>query len=233
MLRVIILEYTLATLCMVFSRKLISKSEYVLYSFIPLFLVAKLREQIGQIMMDNAANCETAMETIANLCLSDGVPFDKIGNQIWCIDSYNPFLIEGDLAQIARCFPHIINIAVQTIIKEIKEYPAELVKTSKFCSVDVPLTVQSHTMRLASDPIGKAHAIVTALHSSGQRCEELTKIIKTGNIMKHWNIQPQQLLWDVETCWSSLYGMIGRILDLYEVSTLHFCFMTTCNSNFL
>ncbi|KAF8902744.1 hypothetical protein CPB84DRAFT_1678641, partial [Gymnopilus junonius] len=129
---------------------------------------------IGQIIMDNAGNCNTAMEKIQRCCAADDICFDADGNH--CRTNY---LVQYEDA-------------------------------------------------LCADPVGKTCSTVRALRSSGQQRSELREIIMDGNKAGCWipSIRPVQLLRDVDTRWSSLFGMVGRAIELYPVS---FCIiMKTC-----
>ncbi|KAF8154650.1 hypothetical protein B0H34DRAFT_616846, partial [Crassisporium funariophilum] len=65
--------------------------------------------------------------------------------------------------------------------------------------------------------IGKARAIVAAMRASGQHHEDLREVIDQGNKDGCWAevIPLVQLLWNVETRWSSLLAMIKHVIELY------------------
>jgi len=152
--------------------------------------------------MDNAGNCNTAMEKIQRCCAADGIHFDADGNR-------------------CRCFPHVINISAQTVVKELKENPSMVVSCASSPTTH-PEQLQYLTRyedALRSDPIGKTRSTVGVLWASGQQCAELREIIVKGNKDNCWNppLRPVQLLRDVETRWSSLFGMVGRAIELYPV----------------
>ncbi|KAL1684960.1 ribonuclease H-like domain-containing protein [Schizophyllum commune] len=94
-----------------------------------------------------------------------------------------------------RCFPHVVNIAVKGGLKA-----------------------------LSSDVVAAARAIVVALRASGLRREDLSEVIRIGNLEKVWRDQHGKpvalpdvtLLRDVDTRWSSTFLMINRLLVLYE-----------------
>ena len=63
--------------------------------------------------------------------------------------------------------------------------------------------------------------IVTACHSSGQRHEEFTEIIKEGNksgTFGQGGLHVVALLRDMDIHWSSTYLMVDRVLEMYPVS---------------
>jgi len=126
------------------------------------------------------------------------------------------------------CFPHIINIAVQHVLK-------------KMSSVEVPDNDddpqvaagtnegrrfgQSFEDACAQDPIARLRRIVMAIRSSGQRRDALMRWIETGNQSglfvlnnKQVQIQQKQLLRDVQTRWDSTYQMIKRCIEMRVVS---------------
>jgi hypothetical protein len=73
------------------------------------------------------------------------------------------------MAYYASCFPHIINILVQTVLKELKENPDEPVllscsnPDSKQCA-----ELLEYANTLAVDPMGGARSLVGACRKSGQ-----------------------------------------------------------------
>ena len=121
-----------------------------------------------------------------------------------------------------RCFPHIINIATQTVNKELKENP-HMVVVSAATPADSPdrrNELQRYETALVSDPVGKARSIVAALRVSGQRRADLREIIFQGNLEKCWDVPVPlaQPLRDCDTRWASLRAMINRVIELYPVS---------------
>jgi hypothetical protein len=103
------------------------------------------------------------------------------------------------LQSSCRCFPHITNIACQTIIKELKENPHYPIHSS---SLDPEKweELEKYASALASDPVGIARTIVGACWKSGQRCAELKLTIEVGNEQEWWEHLPVlQLLRDIET----------------------------------
>jgi hypothetical protein len=69
---------------------------------------------------------------------------------------------------ICRCFPHIINIAAQTVAKELKENPFMVVSGLESDPNRIEY-LENYETALRADPIGGARGIVAALRSSGQR----------------------------------------------------------------
>ena len=68
--------------------------------------------------MDNACNNDTFMTTLEGKLTSEGISFNKIERRIWCRFKvyilYHFFLIHN-----FRCFPHIVNLAVKTVLGNI------------------------------------------------------------------------------------------------------------------
>jgi hypothetical protein len=120
-----------------------------------------------------------------------------------------------------RCFPHIINIAVQTMVKELKENPSMVVSTAlrDNMSIEEIKALEDYEAAIRADPPGKSRSIVSTCRSSGQRRAELQEIILDGNKSGLWKLRQVQLLRDVDTRWSSLFGMIGRVIELYQASS--------------
>lgn len=76
--------------------------------------------------------------------------------------------------------------------------------------------------------LNKARGLIQKIHSSGQRSERFTNIIKGGNQYGWWkdpqgsaiSIRPRQLLRDVKTRWDSTYQMLVRLQEFCQVSLL-------------
>jgi len=142
------------------------------------------------------------------------------------------------------CFPHIINITVQHVLK-------------KMSSVDIPENDddsigepnadvgrgfgQSFADACAQDPVARLRKIVMVIRSSGQRRDALMRWIETGNqngmfVLNNRSvqIQPRQLLRDVRTRWDSTYQMIKRSIEMRLVNLLlfhEFFELTVCLGN--
>jgi len=80
--------------------------------------------------------------------------------------------------------------------------------------------LRAYDTAIKTDPVGKARTIVSTCRSSGQRRADLRDIIVAGCEQKIWKLRPVQLLRDVETRWSSLRCMVGRVIELYPVSNI-------------
>jgi hypothetical protein len=128
-----------------------------------------------------------------------------------------------ELTPFVRCFPHVVNIAVQTVLKEVKENPYFPVIDSAPDTSNPSDELQQYADALSSDPVKSLREIVAICRKSGQRCEELQKIIATGNASNSWGIiiRPVQLLRDCETRWSSTYNMVDHVIELYPVSGIY------------
>ncbi|KAJ7663376.1 hypothetical protein DFH06DRAFT_986792, partial [Mycena polygramma] len=103
-------------------------------------------------------------------------------------------------SELESCFPHVVNIAVKTGLKELSELPTY---APDIC-----------------DPVAEARTLVTACRASGQRREAFEKIIKEGNEAGGFGDPAQPLrevglLKDVETRWSATFLMIDRLLEQY------------------
>lgn len=115
----------------------------------------------------------------------------------------------------------MINIAVQTILKELRSghTPGEILiqisthsDSSSSPNMNSLGNLVAYSEALAADPVGKCRAVVIACRVSGKRRAELQMVICTGNELNWWTPQicQVQLLQDCEThC---------RIIELYPVS---------------
>jgi hypothetical protein len=129
------------------------------------------------------------------------------------------------------CFPHTVNIAVQHVLDKMSsikapnndDEPDELVSAA---STDEGRGFgQTFEAACAQDPIARLRKIVMAIRSSGQRREAFMTWIETGNnsglfVLQNncVQIQPRQLLRDVQTRWDSTYQMMKRCIEMRLVS---------------
>ncbi|KAJ6506004.1 hypothetical protein DFH09DRAFT_943442, partial [Mycena vulgaris] len=107
------------------------------------------------------------------------------------------------------CFPHVINIAVQTALKVLSALPDLLAADPEYWQV------------LQNDVVGLARSLVTACRASGQRRDDFEETIEKGNENGGWGEPPELLrvvglLKDVDTRWSSIFLMVDRLLELYQ-----------------
>ncbi|KAJ7584888.1 hypothetical protein C8J56DRAFT_789034 [Mycena floridula] len=108
------------------------------------------------------------------------------------------------------CFPHVINIAVQTALKDLKESVPEALQD------DV-----GYWKALAGDAVGRARTVVSAVRSSGQRRADFHDVIEEHNREGASHDPPEflrvvTLLREVETRWSSTFLMIDRVVELLQ-----------------
>ena len=109
-----------------------------------------------------------------------------------------------------------MNIAVKTILLELKENPREPVLASS-SNPDDHAMLSRYAEALASDPVKRTRDIVAGCRASGQRRAELKKVIISGNEQASWDLDVLQLLRDCDTRWSSTKNMITRLIHLYPV----------------
>ncbi|KIK77199.1 hypothetical protein PAXRUDRAFT_167537 [Paxillus rubicundulus Ve08.2h10] len=131
-----------------------------------------------------------------------------------------------------RCFPHIVNIAVQTGLKHLTNVDA-LTKPGEDIT-DVLLKNLNYLDVLRSDVISSACQLVTMCHASGQHHEDLSNIINEGYIMGDQTkdeLRDVTLLHDVVTQWSSIYLMIYRLLELYPACSFRFVISRLLNED--
>ncbi len=135
-----------------------------------------------------------------------------------------------------------MNIAVQTILEELKENGYDPVVATSADPAGPSAKLIEYATAVESDPVGHTRGIVAVCRESSQRREDLEKVINTGNSSNAWGpdvvIRPVQLLRDRETRWSSTFNMVDRLIELYPVSntfengkkTLHHVCSLSCTS---
>lgn len=129
----------------------------------------------------------------------------------------------------------------ETMMKELEQLL--LARDIPFDAADRRIMCFSHVVDLSSgriiralssdplDPIGHARKAVHAIRGSGMRRDGFEEVIVNGNI-KGWfkiigpppqtiQVQPLQLLRDVQTRWDSEYQMLNRIRELRPVCHLN------------
>ncbi|KAJ7769160.1 hypothetical protein DFH07DRAFT_736070, partial [Mycena maculata] len=115
------------------------------------------------------------------------------------------------------CFPHVVNIAVKTGLKELTELPNY--QPNIVCDDNGNIIPQSlrdniqYWKALTCDPVAEAHTLVTACRASGQCRDNFQKAIEDGNAKGGFGDPPQLfhvvgLLKDMETRWSATFLMI-------------------------
>ena len=129
------------------------------------------------------------------------------------------------------CFPHIINIAVQHVLKKMSKVEApdneddseDLIEKSN--ADEGRGFGQTFEAACAQDPIDRLRKIVMTIRASGQRRDAFNAWIDTGNMSGLFvinncpvEIEPNQLLRDVVTRWDSTYQMIKRCIEMRLVS---------------
>jgi len=95
-------------------------------------------------------------------------------------------------SSIYRCFPHIINISAQTIVKELKEHPEMVIPGAlaidPFCNStdEKKADLQLYADAVREDPVGKSRGLVSAFRASGQRRADFRRTIQDGNTDGSW-----------------------------------------------
>ncbi|KAF8691107.1 Encoded by, partial [Rhizoctonia solani] len=164
--------------------------------------------KIGYITLDNASNNHTAMITLADKLSPHGITFSPENNWI-------------------RCFPHILNLAVQTIIKSLGDSANRYRLSMESLNLAIGSASERYLQALESQPIDACRASVAACRSSGTRRERFESVIDTGNalgLFKHPDgtvitIDNLQLLRDSPVRWGSTYLMMDRYETMYPAIT--------------
>ncbi|KZV66296.1 hypothetical protein PENSPDRAFT_585511 [Peniophora sp. CONT] len=150
------------------------------------------------------------------------IRFDRSKNHIRYVFAYW-FCCLQYLTPCDRCFPHVVNIAVQTALKALS--------TNIVSFLDIYDLDSDYADVLMSDVVQRVRTLVHFCRSSSIRREGFLAVIAEGN-KRHWwgtdangnpkELDPLQLLRDVDTRWSSTYLMIDRVLYLLPASNFSF-----------
>ncbi|THH30687.1 hypothetical protein EUX98_g3511 [Antrodiella citrinella] len=170
--------------------------------------------KIGMLTMDNASSGDTMMEELERLLTAAGIRFHRDGNRI-------------------RCFPHVINLAVQAALAKLTEVEPLSTFTFDTAALDDDDTVEdppiatgtrtaleadpSYHAALLRDPVTLVRKLVSSCRVSRLRRDDFHDTILKGNADGSFQqkLRPVQLLRDMEVRWSSTYLMIDRALELY------------------
>ena len=131
----------------------------------------------------------------------------------------------GNVAHI-RCFPHVINICVQEVIKSFESDQI----------IDLVPDDNHETWKEAArkKPLARLRALIRALRASGKRREAFDESIFKSNSKNHFfdpdareqnnqlktvEVPQLNLLRDVDTRWDSVYQMVKRAHLLRPVSS--------------
>ncbi|CAE6524483.1 unnamed protein product [Rhizoctonia solani] len=180
-------------------------------------------DKIGTITLDNASNNDTMMEDLERRMCEAGHTFDKDGNRV-------------------RCFPHIINLAVNAICDALGATGDDYLQRQTSSGHTPSDSTVEYLQALRARPDLRVREIVKALRP-GQRRRALNQIIKEGNDRGIWKIEDVQviqvtnadgtveereeevevviklkvlnLILDVKTRWSSTRDMLFRFSELY------------------
>ncbi|QRW13009.1 AC9 transposase [Ceratobasidium sp. AG-Ba] len=165
---------------------------------------SSIAKQVNCITLDNASNNNTLMEELATYLAPLGAEFHPERNRI-------------------RCFPHIMNLAVNDMLSSLSDAAAEYRAEMSQWDLPIDSKTESYLQALESQPVDVVRAAVHDCRRSGLRREGLHDIIIDGNRLGRfrrpdggaYTIRPLQLLRDVPTRWSSTYNMIERYLELH------------------
>ncbi|KAJ7750263.1 hypothetical protein B0H16DRAFT_1843275 [Mycena metata] len=162
--------------------------------------------------MDNASNNTTFMQHFSVLLAEAGIlDFDAKDNYI-------------------RCFAHIINLCAQATIKAMEKEDSHEIhsETDTETESDDNTPGQVARLRRRAGPIRRCRKMVAFIRKSGQRRDELLRIINEGNEAGLWTefnvgggtavvaLSLVTVLPDVKTRWDSVFYMLRRLRYLQQ-----------------
>ncbi|KIO17968.1 hypothetical protein M407DRAFT_32366 [Tulasnella calospora MUT 4182] len=130
-----------------------------------------------------------------------------------------------------RCFPHVINIATQTLLRYLTGISPDAERedidlgdlfdeTLDTLSMAETISDEDYRTALLLDPLGHSRKIVTWCRASGPRREGFSEAIEDGNKGKLFRVRNLQLALDEPTRWDSSYFMAARLIKLAEAVKL-------------
>jgi hypothetical protein len=173
--------------------------------------------------MDNAANNTTFLASLYKT-----------------LNTRNPSGSLQPLQAYIRCFPHVVNLVTQTMIKALdtpgRERIPDLEEINNSDDSDDEREDQdggnqdsdSSDEDDAEPTVGvvsKIRRLVRTIRASDQRQSMLTRVVEMGNKGGLWTdyhgktvqIEPRQLILDVRTRWDSTYQMLVRAAEFLQV----------------
>jgi hypothetical protein len=144
-----------------------------------------------------------------------------------------------------RCFPHVINLAVQSIYAALKDgrgvpgcYGDNSNAIPEITRLPYGVTEDAYRHALKSDVLGSTRKLVSACRASGRRREEFVETaMKVSDDGEQNNDDGNpisrkalQLLRDCEIRWSSTYIMVDRVLLMLPVRFLMDLYLLYTNS---
>ncbi|KAF8667727.1 Encoded by [Rhizoctonia solani] len=126
-------------------------------------LESGISNKIGCITLDNASNNNTLMQELAQAFESRGIEFDEKENWI-------------------RCFPHVMNLAVNAILKSLPEAGTGFWRVLQGSEQPIDDATSEYLTALDSSPVEACCASVLACCSSGIRRKGIRQIILDGNV---------------------------------------------------
>ncbi|GBC19616.2 zinc finger BED domain-containing protein RICESLEEPER 2-like [Rhizophagus irregularis DAOM 181602=DAOM 197198] len=136
-------------------------------------------EKIFAITSNNATNNDTFMKYLENTCQKKNISFDAINNHCHCI-------------------AHIMNLAVQEILKQIKAGEAE----PEDAILEMPINT--------GEVIPKLRKLIVKIRASPQRQEKFACHAEAAGLKE------LQLILDVKTRWNSTHNLLERALKMRE-----------------
>lgn len=185
------------------------------------------------ITLDNASNNDTFMAQLEEYMVAKGLDFERHGNRLRCA-RHLEFLIALTRKK-HRCFPHVINLAVQDILAALSTSAEIYRRTLVQSGLQIEAGLDAYITALENSPHDRIRRTAVALRH-GLRRQGLQNAIREGNqdqlfrrpelVDNVWTIVPFQmalleLILDCQTRWSSTRNMIERFLYLYPVSPVN------------
>ncbi|CAE6502682.1 unnamed protein product [Rhizoctonia solani] len=154
-----------------------------------------ITRKLGWITMDNASNNDSMMSQLEEYMMAQGMDFDQHGNRL-------------------RCFPHVVNLAVQDILGALAALATEYHDSISQQGYILDDELELYLSALSFELLSRIRKTITALRQA-QRRQGLRRTIIEGNTNKSWDLKLLELKLDCLTRWLSTRDMIEHILYLY------------------
>jgi hypothetical protein len=163
-----------------------------------------------------------------------GLDFDRHGNRLRYVPS--DYMRNVLTEKGCRCFPHVVNLAVQAILEALSDSAKVFRQTSAQTGQLISEEHEAYLRALESEPHNRIRRTAVALRHT-QRRQGVRRTIREGNEERIWrapklidgvwkleefSMRLLELILDCPTRWSSTRNMIERFLYLYPVRRLSF-----------
>ncbi|QRV97171.1 hAT family dimerization protein [Ceratobasidium sp. AG-Ba] len=155
-------------------------------------------KKLGLITLDNASNSDTLMAQLEAYMVKQGLDFDRHGNRL-------------------RCFPHVINLGVQTILPALPSSSQEFRKSAQRFGQKIDDQLERYLLALESEPHNRTSDTIHERNEA--QLWRTHKLVDGVWRLEEFQMKLVELILDCPTRWSSTRDVIHRFLDFYPAAS--------------